>query len=240
MTNLQKLYKLFRIACADLLVLQEMEWNGMLFNRKDAETYADELQTKIDALIRDWTSTINKDVVSIASGKHVSALLYGGTILEEFRIPVGYYKTGARKGEVKMGRKDIEHVFPQIVKPLKGSETVRGKKGDGACTEWSVSEDTLKQLKATGTAKKLITIILEYRKMEKLRGTYLVGYPKLIDEHGWEGNMLHGNFNQAVAVTGRLSSSAPNLQNMDKETKQFIISRYHTEDELTSEGGVLP
>lgn len=226
LTNQEKLYKLFRIACADLLVLQEMEWNGLLFDRENAEQYASELQTQIDELTRKWSVLIGKDCVSISSGKHVSAILYGGTLTEEHRIPAGYYKSGAKKGQVKYARADIEHVFPRLVDPMKNSESARGKQDDGSCTEWSVSEDNLKQLKAKGKAKELIKIVLEYRKLEKLRGTYLVGYPKLIDEKGWKGNMLHGQFNQTVAVTGRLSSSSPNLQNMDKETKQFIVSRY--------------
>lgn len=226
LTNQEKLYKLFRIACADLLVLQEMEWNGLLFDRENAEQYASELQTQIDELTRKWSVLIGKDCVSISSGKHVSAVLYGGTLTEEHRIPAGYYKSGAKKGQVKYARADIEHVFPRLVDPMKNSESARGKQDDGSCTEWSVSEDNLKQLKAKGKAKELIKIVLEYRKMEKLRGTYLVGYPKLIDEHGWEGNYLHPNYNQCVAVTGRLSSSSPNAQNQDKETKRFIISRY--------------
>lgn len=226
LTNQEKLYKLFRIACADLLVLQEMEWNGLLFDRENAEQYASELQTQIDELTRKWSVLIGKDCVSISSGKHVSAVLYGGTLTEEHRIPAGYYKSGAKKGQVKYARADIEHVFPRLVDPMKNSESARGKQDDGSCTEWSVSEDNLKQLKAKGKAKELIKIVLEYRKLEKLRGTYLVGYPKLIDEHGWEGNYLHPNYNQCVAVTGRLSSSSPNAQNQDKETKRFIISRY--------------
>ncbi|SMF04960.1 DNA polymerase I [Desulfovibrio gilichinskyi] len=56
----------------------------------------------------------------------------------------------------------------------------------------------------------IITDILEYRKMEKLRSTYLEPLPKLVGPDG----RIHTNFNQLATATGRLSSSGPNLQNI--------------------------
>ncbi|WP_319764971.1 DNA polymerase I [Maridesulfovibrio sp.] len=56
----------------------------------------------------------------------------------------------------------------------------------------------------------IITDILEYRKMEKLRSTYLEPMPKLVNSDG----RIHTNFNQLATATGRLSSSGPNLQNI--------------------------
>lgn len=53
--------------------------------------------------------------------------------------------------------------------------------------------------------------ILEYRTYEKLRSTYIEALPKL--RHPETGR-IHTSFNQAVAATGRLSSSDPNLQNI--------------------------
>ncbi len=52
--------------------------------------------------------------------------------------------------------------------------------------------------------------ILEFRMLEKLRSTYLEPLPKLADEQG----RIHTTFNQLATATGRLSSSAPNLQNI--------------------------
>ncbi|MEZ6196155.1 MAG: DNA polymerase I [Planctomycetota bacterium] len=53
--------------------------------------------------------------------------------------------------------------------------------------------------------------ILEYRSLAKLLGTYVTSLPKLV--HPVTGR-IHSSFNQAVAATGRLSSSDPNLQNI--------------------------
>ena len=56
----------------------------------------------------------------------------------------------------------------------------------------------------------IIDRILEYRKLEKLRSTYLEPLPKLADEN----DRIHTTFNQLATATGRLSSSNPNLQNI--------------------------
>ena len=56
----------------------------------------------------------------------------------------------------------------------------------------------------------IIDKILEYRKLEKLRSTYLEPLPKLADAE----DRIHTTFNQLATATGRLSSSNPNLQNI--------------------------
>jgi DNA polymerase I len=54
-------------------------------------------------------------------------------------------------------------------------------------------------------------IILEYRELSKLKSTYTDSLPKKIDD---TTGRVHTSYNQAVAETGRLSSSNPNLQNI--------------------------
>lgn len=221
----RNLYKLFRIACADLLVLQDMEYNGIQYDKENGLKYANELQTKIDAITREFRSLINDDFISISSGKHVSAVLYGGTVIEDVRVPVGYYKSGAKVGQVRYSIQKVEHSFPQLVAPPTKSETANSRKRDNGIKEYSVSEDTLAQLKHKKGVAKLISCVLEYRRLEKLRGTYLQGWADLLDEQGWKDNVIHGQLNQCVAVTGRLSSTNPNLQNVDHETKRFLTTR---------------
>jgi DNA polymerase-1 len=57
----------------------------------------------------------------------------------------------------------------------------------------------------------LPTLLMEYRELFKLEGTYIDALPKLV--HPKDGR-LHTSFNQTVAATGRLSSTDPNLQNI--------------------------
>lgn len=54
-------------------------------------------------------------------------------------------------------------------------------------------------------------LILEYRGLEKLRSTYIEGLLKAINP---KTGRIHTTYNQTQAVTGRLSSEAPNLQNI--------------------------
>jgi DNA polymerase-1 len=58
-------------------------------------------------------------------------------------------------------------------------------------------------------------LILDWRRLQKLKGTYLDALPQLVNP---ETGRVHTSFNQAVAATGRLSSSDPNLQNIPIRT----------------------
>jgi DNA polymerase I len=59
-------------------------------------------------------------------------------------------------------------------------------------------------------------LILEWRALSKLKGTYIDALPQLVNP---ETGRVHTSFNQAVAATGRLSSSDPNLQNIPIRTE---------------------
>ena len=56
----------------------------------------------------------------------------------------------------------------------------------------------------------IVEAILKFRRLDKIRSTYLYPLPKLADKK----NRVHTNFNQKATATGRLSSSDPNLQNI--------------------------
>lgn len=57
----------------------------------------------------------------------------------------------------------------------------------------------------------IVKDILEFRKLSKLKSTYVDSLPLLINERS---GLIHSSFNQARAATGRLSSENPNLQNI--------------------------
>lgn len=62
----------------------------------------------------------------------------------------------------------------------------------------------------------IISKLLEYRHITKLKSTYVDALPREVLPRD---NRLHGEFNQTVAATGRLSSSNPNLQNIPIRTE---------------------
>ncbi|MCA9251488.1 MAG: hypothetical protein KDA54_10190, partial [Phycisphaerales bacterium] len=59
-------------------------------------------------------------------------------------------------------------------------------------------------------------LMLEYRELTKLKGTYLDTLPQMVCK---KTNRIHAGFHQTGAVTGRLSSSDPNLQNIPIRTE---------------------
>lgn len=63
----------------------------------------------------------------------------------------------------------------------------------------------------------LVEVVLRYRELSKLQGTYVSTLPRLIDPRT---GRLHASFNQIVTATGRLSSSNPNLQNIPIRTSK--------------------
>jgi len=80
----------------------------------------------------------------------------------------------------------------------------RGRTGGGAL---STAVEVLEKLSAEHP---IVADILEFRKLEKLRSTYLEPLPKLAGEDG----RIHTTFHLTATATGRLSSSDPNLQNI--------------------------
>ncbi|MEO8218023.1 MAG: DNA polymerase I [Acidobacteriota bacterium] len=79
---------------------------------------------------------------------------------------------------------------------------------------YSTSVEVLTELASHGY--EVPKLILEHRELHKLKSTYIDSLPQLADSNG----RVHTSFNQAVAATGRLSSSDPNLQNIPIRTAQ--------------------
>jgi DNA polymerase-1 len=78
--------------------------------------------------------------------------------------------------------------------------------------EPSTDSEVLEELAATHPLPRLL---IEHRQLAKLKSTYLDALPTMADAEG----RIHASFNQVVAVTGRLSSSDPNLQNIPIRTE---------------------
>lgn len=212
------LFKLFKLACQDLLVLAEMEWNGLPFNEQLCKERAAECEKKKQEILAVLSSVYPDVPINFGSTDQLSAFLYGGCVVQTVKQPVGVFKTGERKGQVKFQNVDIEHKLPRLVEPLKNSEL---KKPGFYATD----EGTLKKLKGP-FAKKYVSLILRLARLDKLIGTYYEGLPKLNKTMDWDEGMLYPQYNQVVTQTGRLSSSRPNGQNLSNEIADVIESVY--------------
>jgi DNA polymerase I len=81
-----------------------------------------------------------------------------------------------------------------------------------ATGQFSTSEQILEKY----ATHPLVGKILEFRKLSKLKSTYVDALPALISKRT---GRLHTSFNQTITATGRLSSSDPNLQNIPIRTE---------------------
>lgn len=215
--NMQRLISLHN---QDLVILQEMEFNGLLFDENSSTILATELEDQIaviDKIIMEYHDLVE---FNPNSTEHVSSLLYGGIIKVRRREAIGVFKTGERKGQTKERWVEHEITFPRLINPIKGSELTK----EGF---FSTDDQTLKSLKTRSKyAKDLVEVLLKRATLEKRLTAYYKGLVDLRKEMNWHEGRLHGQLNQCVARTGRLSSSKPNLQNFDGEIKTLFGSRY--------------
>ena len=215
-TEKQHMFRLFRVQCNDMVVLAEMEWNGIAYDTEGSLNRAQALTNQIGEIEGEMYVFTKGIPINFNSPAQVSKLLYGGDIVVESRIPNGVFKSGARIGQVKYMKKETVYTFPRLVNPLK-------RKGDES---YSVDEPTLLSLKAPAIGRKLIELLLKRVKLQKLNSTYLEGFPKRIAVSEWPANRVYSTLNQCLVVTGRLSSAKPNQQNLPGEAKYFCVSRF--------------
>lgn len=217
-TLTKRMQTLINLSNQDLLVLEEMEWNGLPLNFKASFDESQKLQIQLERISAKLNTLIGTNIVNWNSGDHISCILYGGTIKIPSREKYLFqYKSG--KTTEKERSVCLEYVFPALVTPIENSEL----KKDGY---WSTNESTLRKLRGDKRVKQIIGLLLEQAKLEKLKGTYFDGFSKLHKEMQWEDGILHGQLNQPVTTTGRLASSRPNLQNIPDPIRGIIQSQY--------------
>lgn len=230
MTDKQK--KLCIVMGLDLLVLQEMEEAGVKFDIELCKTKRDETEKSLKTITEELLTYSPTPDINLGSGQHLSCLLYGGKFeIDYITEEIGIYKsnskaTGAKKGDPRTFNVHNEVVYhcPRIFEPLPKTEAkLKTKFGE---TWYTTNEDNLKQLKTkTKQQKRLIELLLQQAELAKLLDTYYGKLTELLETMEW-GEYLHGQYNQTVASTGRLSSSNPNMQNFSGDVDQLLISRY--------------
>lgn len=238
----QPLYVAFRnIYMASLFVLAEMEWGGCYVDKN----YLDEESVKIDNLItqrvneiqempevQGWVISKNKELVAEAIQELTDKI---ATRKLKFTNPddryildwtdkIKKYKSGELycidSCDVNSPKILAELLYTKngfnFPNPMREDKGAKGKK---KVESNSTDKDALNDIDHP-IGQKLRAI----RTLEKMNGTYYKGVSDLVID-----GKVYANFNQTGAVTGRLSSSSPNLQNLptrvtidDPEVKAVI------------------
>lgn len=212
--------QLVKMSNLDLIVLQDIEKNGLLINLEKSIKKGNELVNEMNSIDEWIRSLAGENWFNPNSGDHLSAFLYGGSIK---RIVKEDYVFTYKNGTTAIKQRNVEQpfTFKGLFKPLEG--TALAKEGFYATNEATLV--TLSQ-SAKNEHLKVLEVLLHRAKLEKRRGTYYHGYPKYIETFNWEDNIMHSSFNQCVAQTGRLSSTKPNVQNIEDQVKEIFSSRF--------------
>ncbi len=140
--------------------------------------------------------------------------LYGikvkGALLRDFSkeleiklsdIQDSIFKSAGTEFNINSPKQLSEVLFTRLaLKPVKKTKT-----------GFSTNEAVLKKL---SDAHEVPALVLGYRELSKLKSTYVDGLLELIDS---STGRIHTTFNQTITATGRLSSSAPNMQNIPQK-----------------------
>lgn len=218
------LHKLILLQGADLLVLQQMEANGILYDAEGSTAEGDRVLQQIKEIKDELNELVDFPGFNFDSGDHLSCLLYGGVVAIDVFAPVDMvYKSGERKGQGyvqnKFQRTDTKE-FEGLFKPLKNTEL----KKPGY---YQTGEPILRQLPIRNKQqRRVVEQLLLLADLSKQVGSFLHALPHLLEKQGWADSTLHPTYNQVTARTGRLSSSKPNAQQFPEEVDKFWISRY--------------
>jgi len=170
---------------------------------------ADQLaEAGLEALFRDVEMPVSSVLLRMERWGIKLDLGFLGELRERFATELAALETrihAAAGGpfNVQSPKQLQEILFEKLgLKPLKKT-----------ATGWSTDASVLERL----TDKhELPGLVLEYRELAKLQNTYVETLPTLAHP---DTGLVHTSYNQAVAATGRLSSSDPNLQNIPVRTE---------------------
>lgn len=229
----------------DTKVLEEMEFNGIKLDVDKISLKEKDVTQEmegIDKRLRELINVPPEIPVNLGSTSQLSAILYGGYIhYPSTRIK----ETVLKSGELK--QRSVKCVgsypVPGFTRPSTRSETTLTKKlsdaelhqlqeaakekfGGIPFRKYSTDLGTLTSLVVKSKAgQEFVSLLLKRSELDQRLTTYLRKLPEMIQQHYWQDNIIHGQFNQCVARTGRLTSSGPNLQNLDSELHDIFISR---------------
>jgi DNA polymerase I-like protein with 3'-5' exonuclease and polymerase domains len=240
------LRKLVRVRNNCLQSVTDIEINGMTMDRELAGTYVDKFNKELELANSELKTYFKQSDVNLSSGPELSACLYGGVLKRERYEPEMYdryctykesymftYKSGKNKGltvpktknrklkEITCKRKKVNYEIPVpgigFTPPDKTETSVAGV--------FQTNKDVLKLLTCNNKVttrqvkNRVLEILLHRSKIAQFTQTFVgtkkdsgLFYRQDLNIDG----LLHPNYNQTIAATGRFTSSNPNGQNFPR------------------------
>ncbi len=206
------------------LVAEKAYWVGKL-----AEVYQEKFENSEKKLAKVFYE-LEMPLIAILAKMEINGIKVDRKVLEKLSKFLGkkltdlekkIYELTGEKFNINSPSQLAEVLFQKLKLPTVNIK--RGKIG------YSTDAEQLEKLK---NEHPVIEFIEEYRLYAKLKNTYADPLPELIKSDG----RIHTNFNQMGAITGRLSSSDPNLQNIPKYGK---VSKLIRQSFVAEKGKVL-
>jgi DNA polymerase I-like protein with 3'-5' exonuclease and polymerase domains len=194
----------------------EMMFNGLHIDREALDKYTVEVVNEYVECKLNLEELSTGLIDDINSPKQWSQYFFGGTKKVKVKEEVGTYKNGNTKYKLMDREIKLKPAVMYTPDPDKVSAKTKQVSVDD-----SVLNDMLDHT-FDAKVKIIINSLLKYRELSKQLSTYVQGLSKHLI-----GDYIHGKLNHTATVTGRLSSTSPNLQNISNNPiKQIFTSRY--------------
>ena len=239
---------IMRVHMDHLLVLCEMEYNGLvvdrdrlLEHRENTKTQLKEIESSIQRCVRNiWSAPMT---FNPCSSQHISILLFGGPVtyerseikVDEFGNPI-VNKGGNNPGKVKTKKVKVTDILlPKCVVDYK-ERTKASKEGI-----FKVDEDVIKDLyqrNRTNPIGEFLELLLQHRKVTRILSTYVgegtVKRPSGLGSFIHPDGRIHPSLESVGTVTGRTSSNQPNMQNVPHDLRDIFVSRWGDDGEIVA------
>ncbi|MFA6278752.1 MAG: DNA polymerase [Candidatus Paceibacterota bacterium] len=171
--------------------------------------------------VRDVYEKIEKPLIPVVDQMEIRGILVDPKVLSDLdkkysaelsEIEKRIYKDAGREFNINSPKQLGEVLFDELkIIPERQKKTAGGQR--------STRESELEKMREMHP---IISDILEYRELKKLLSTYIKNLPPMLDAE----NRLHAEFIQTGAVTGRMASQNPNLQNIPLRSERGQAIRH--------------
>ncbi|HDV5696898.1 TPA: DNA polymerase I [Legionella pneumophila] len=177
------------------------------------------LYPMLDEPLRNVLHDIEMPLLTVLADMEIHGVLIDPVILEKHGSRLKEQMKSLEQEAVQLAGKAFNLNSPKQLQEILFDEQKLPVVAKTPTGQPSTAESVLQEL---AFDYRLPAVILEYRSLSKLVSTYIDALPKRINP---KTHRVHTSYNQAVAATGRLSSSDPNLQNIPIRSEEGRLIR---------------